>query len=90
MNATTINNMTIHYCSKPPANIRWPNQTIVTIVGVEKDKIVSCVGTRCNLWVSLSTCYQTLIQLMVDVNSWKVVKRMIKQSHYLISSLWLR
>jgi hypothetical protein len=25
--------------------------------------------------------YQTLIQLMLNVNSWKVVKRKIKQSH---------
>jgi hypothetical protein len=39
----------------------------------------SCVCTRCSLWVTFSTCYQTLIQLMLDVNSWKVVKRMTKQ-----------
>jgi len=39
------------------------------------NKMNSCVSTRCNSWVTYSTCYQTLIQLMLDVNNWKVVKK---------------
>jgi hypothetical protein len=34
------------------------------------------------LWITFSTCYQTLIQLMLDANSWKVVKRMTKQYYH--------
>jgi len=47
-----------------------------------KKKVTSCVSARCSLWVTLSTCYQTLIQLMLDVNSWKIVKKMTKQYYH--------
>ncbi len=40
------------------------------------------INARYNLWVTLFTYYQTLIQLITYVNSWKFVKRTIKQSHY--------
>jgi hypothetical protein len=39
-------------------------------VEMEKHKIFSYVNARCNLWITFSTCYQTLIQLMLNVNSW--------------------
>jgi len=45
-------------------------------------KVNSCVNARCSLWVTYSTCYQTLIQLMLHVNSWKVVKIMTKKYYH--------
>jgi hypothetical protein len=42
----------------------------------------SCVNATYSLWTTFSMCSQTLIQLMLDVNSWKVVKRMIKQYYH--------
>jgi hypothetical protein len=44
--------------------------------------VISCVSGSYNLWITFSTCYQTLIQLMLDVNSWKVVKIMTKQYYH--------
>jgi hypothetical protein len=41
-----------------------------------------CVNAKYNLWVTFSTYYQTSIQLMLDVKSWKVVKRMAKQYYH--------
>jgi len=40
--------------------------------------------------VTFSTYYQTLIQLMLDVNGWKVVKRMTKQYYTFVKSLGLK
>jgi len=49
---------------------------------LKQNKVNSCVSARCSLWVTFSTCYQTLIQFMLDVNSWKVVKRLTKQYYH--------
>ncbi len=36
---------------------------------LKNDKVNYCVSARCSLWITFSTCYQTLVQLMLDVNS---------------------
>jgi len=48
----------------------------------KKKKVNSYVSARCNLWIIFSTCYQSLIQFKLGVNSWKVVKRMTKQYYH--------
>jgi len=41
---------------------------------LKKKMVNSSVSVRCSLWIIIFTYYQTLIQLMLDVNIWKVVK----------------
>jgi hypothetical protein len=44
--------------------------------------MTSCVSARYNLLVTFSACYQTLIERMLEVDSWKVVKWMTKQYYH--------
>jgi hypothetical protein len=44
--------------------------------------VISCVSAMCNLWVTFTTCYQTLNQFMLYVNNWKIVKIMTKQYYH--------
>jgi len=44
--------------------------------------VIYHVSAKCSLWITFSNCYQTLIQFMVDVNNWKVVKIMTKQYYH--------
>ncbi len=57
-----------------------------------KNKIrwIFCVGARCSLWVTFFICYQTLIQLMLNVNNWKVFKKWLNNITILARNLGLR
>jgi hypothetical protein len=90
MNVTTINNTNYSLLQQAICKlkmtkcdenvIKWNNNFAMCGGGKGQDFFLC----KCNVQLvnNIVHCYQTLIQLMLNVNSWKVVKIMIKQSHY--------
>jgi len=77
-NVKKFTNIIVHCVNKVECYLKFHINNLKLL----KKRVTFYVSGRCNLWTTFSTCYQTLIQLMLEVNSWKVVKRMIKQYYH--------